>query len=439
MSITAPRRMRWGARTFIVGLMTVSLMSIAPLARADSNLDNQKKDKQNQIAANKATIAKNQDTLDAAEVALKASRQQLAVAQADLADKQSATKAAQAVDNQLAADLAAAQRYLATCEASVVAAQAAVVKGQADLAAQQDRIGLIAQTTAQQNTTLMSVAILFTDFDSAQMNNRVQWALTVFTASEHAMDVLRQMQLQLEADQAAATAAEQEAEAATAAVQKKKDAAAAHLAVTKKAQADAVAAQKTVAAQVAANQTAEADAQTALDQAKAEDAQLQSDLQKIEDQIKAEQEAAAKAGNQPDIAAPTSGTFFNRPVPGGIGSSFGMRFHPILHYWRMHWGVDLHAGCGTPIEAAADGKVMWASWNGGYGNFIRLDNGKIGGVNYGTGYAHLSKYAVKVGEQVTRGEVIGYVGTTGLSTGCHLHFEVYKNGSAVNPASYIGG
>jgi murein DD-endopeptidase MepM/ murein hydrolase activator NlpD len=118
-----------------------------------------------------------------------------------------------------------------------------------------------------------------------------------------------------------------------------------------------------------------------------------------------------------------------RPVPGGVSSGFGMRFHPILNYSRMHQGVDLRASYGTPIVAVSDGRVESAGWHGGHGNAVALNHG--GGLE--TLYGHMSRIAVRSGQSVHRGEVIGYVGSTGLSTGPHLHFEVHRNGVAVNP------
>jgi murein DD-endopeptidase MepM/ murein hydrolase activator NlpD len=122
---------------------------------------------------------------------------------------------------------------------------------------------------------------------------------------------------------------------------------------------------------------------------------------------------------------------FMRPVPGWETSGYGMRRHPILGYTRMHRGIDFHAPYGSPIYAAADGVVTFVGRHGGHGNFVKLDNG--GGL--GTGYAHMSGFAVSVGEHVRRGQVLGYVGSSGLATGPHLHFEVYQNGETVNPDS----
>ncbi|MEA2009606.1 MAG: peptidoglycan DD-metalloendopeptidase family protein [Actinomycetota bacterium] len=122
-----------------------------------------------------------------------------------------------------------------------------------------------------------------------------------------------------------------------------------------------------------------------------------------------------------------------RPVPGGISSGFGPRIHPIYGYSLMHNGVDMNGGMGQPIVAAAAGTVFFAGVKGGYGNSIMIDHG--GGMV--TLYAHQSKFAVSNGQQVTAGQVVGYVGSTGVSTGPHLHFEVRINGNPVNPVKYF--
>jgi murein DD-endopeptidase MepM/ murein hydrolase activator NlpD len=120
---------------------------------------------------------------------------------------------------------------------------------------------------------------------------------------------------------------------------------------------------------------------------------------------------------------------FQRPVIGRQTSSFGLRLHPLLGYTRFHRGVDYGAPSGTPIVAVSDGRVTFAGRHGGHGNYIKLSHAS----GLETAYAHLSRFAVSSGTYVRQGQVIGYVGSTGLSTGPHLHFEVYKNGAPVNP------
>ncbi|MEX0947524.1 MAG: peptidoglycan DD-metalloendopeptidase family protein [Acidimicrobiia bacterium] len=122
-----------------------------------------------------------------------------------------------------------------------------------------------------------------------------------------------------------------------------------------------------------------------------------------------------------------------RPVPGPITSGYGPRYHPVLHYNRMHTGADMRASSGTPIRACRSGTVVIAGSQGGYGNAVVIDHG--GGM--GTLYAHQSRIAVSNGQQVSAGQIIGYVGSTGMSTGPHLHFEVRLSGNPVDPAPYL--
>ena len=120
------------------------------------------------------------------------------------------------------------------------------------------------------------------------------------------------------------------------------------------------------------------------------------------------------------------------PIDGArLTSGFGSRMHPILGYSAFHKGVDFGAPSGTPIQAAGDGVVEMSGWFGGYGNYVRLKhNGE-----YSTAYAHLSRYApgIKEGARVKQGQIVGYVGTTGRSTGAHLHYEVLRRGAQINP------
>jgi murein DD-endopeptidase MepM/ murein hydrolase activator NlpD len=117
------------------------------------------------------------------------------------------------------------------------------------------------------------------------------------------------------------------------------------------------------------------------------------------------------------------------PANGPVTSYFGYRYHPILHFTRFHAGVDIGAGWGSPIVAAADGQVVSAGWSGGYGREVEIAHGS-GIVSL---YGHMSEIVASPGSFVRRGELIGYVGSSGLSTGPHLHFEVRQGGTPVNP------
>jgi murein DD-endopeptidase MepM/ murein hydrolase activator NlpD len=125
------------------------------------------------------------------------------------------------------------------------------------------------------------------------------------------------------------------------------------------------------------------------------------------------------------------------PVEGWKSSDFGERYDPYYGVWQLHAGTDIAAAGGSPIRAAADGRVIQAGWNGGYGNYTCISHGRLQGHGFSTCYGHQSAILVHVGERVSRGEVIGRVGTTGASTGYHLHFETRFDGVPRNPLSYL--
>jgi murein DD-endopeptidase MepM/ murein hydrolase activator NlpD len=141
---------------------------------------------------------------------------------------------------------------------------------------------------------------------------------------------------------------------------------------------------------------------------------------------------AALAQAAADVPALGDGTFI-RPVPGPFSSNFGYRTDPITGATAFHAGIDFSSPCGTPIKAAGTGSVLSAGANGGYGNATLINHGN----GLSTLYGHQSSIIVSAGQSVTQGQVIGYVGSTGKSTGCHLHFEVRVGGSPVNPVGYL--
>ena len=129
------------------------------------------------------------------------------------------------------------------------------------------------------------------------------------------------------------------------------------------------------------------------------------------------------------------GGHFKWPTEGGeISSSYGYRVDPFGRQTSdFHPGIDIAAPYGAPILAASSGKVEMAEWNGGYGRYVKLDNGH----GFETAYGHMSAIAVSNGQEVERGEVIGFVGSSGASTGPHVHFEIIENGKTVNPLQFL--
>jgi len=155
-------------------------------------------------------------------------------------------------------------------------------------------------------------------------------------------------------------------------------------------------------------------------------------LEQQEDQLLAESQSLSGVINGSSGGGVGTGDM-TWPVSGPIVSPFGYRIHPILGYRKLHTGIDFAVGYGTPILAADSGMVIYATWMSGYGNVIVIDHGR--GIS--TLYAHQSSLAVGSGALVSRGQVVGYVGSTGFSTGPHLHFEVRVNGTPVDPMGYL--
>jgi murein DD-endopeptidase MepM/ murein hydrolase activator NlpD len=154
------------------------------------------------------------------------------------------------------------------------------------------------------------------------------------------------------------------------------------------------------------------------------------ELRRLEEERRRAAEAAA-GGSGGDV----SSSGWTKPAYGWISSHFGYRIHPVYGTYRLHTGTDISASCGQPIVAASGGRVIYAGWNGTYGNFVMIDHGN--GIT--TGYAHILDGGIRVGygQRVGTGQTIALVGSTGASTGCHLHFEVRINGTAVDPVPFM--
>jgi murein DD-endopeptidase MepM/ murein hydrolase activator NlpD len=158
-----------------------------------------------------------------------------------------------------------------------------------------------------------------------------------------------------------------------------------------------------------------------------------------------QREAAARAmvagsATQTSAITPSArsgGHGFLLPVIGAVTSGFGMRLHPLRKVWKLHDGTDFAAACGAAIRAPYAGFVTRAFFNPAYGNRLFLSHGSVDGVQVETAFNHAARYLVRPGQRVSRGQVIGEVGSTGLSTGCHLHLMVWLNGQLSNPMSWL--
>lgn len=452
VSATAGTRFfRRGSR--LVGLATcaavlgAATVIAAPNANADtlSSLRDNLKGVQAAQENAQSEVDESRNRVNSATSALLESQERLEAAQSALAGVRAQLSAAQERHKELKAELAQARIKLE-------AAKAEVARGEAEVAAQQQVIAQAARESYQQRTDLQGLAVVFDSRSTADLSQRIQWNTTIFDTQAAEKARLDALLAQLEAardeqQRIEQQVAQDEAAAADVVVQ---------ISSLERAAAEHTA---TVAELVAANEKARSAAASELATDEANYQQYRSDEQRLQREIeqevarlKAEEARAAAAeaakaaaskvsraasGSSSGASTSVSTSGFIRPINASPGSRFGMRFHPILKYWRMHNGVDYGAATGTPIRAAKAGTVVKAGPNGGFGNFVLLGHGTSGGTYVTTGYAHMSRVAVSVGQRVEQGQVIGYVGSTGLSTTPHLHLEVRLDGVPVNPLNYI--
>ncbi len=231
-------------------------------------------------------------------------------------------------------------------------------------------------------------------------------------AVEHRVDEVRRSRDQIESMRSEVSSSEQQAEAAA---------------------AEAQAARDGLETQQAGVQRLLSGRQALLANVKGDRADIEAETedlaersQALANRIRAAQGLPPAPSGSVAVGAPSAAGLV-WPVSGTITSGFGMR------WGRMHEGIDIAGGSGTPIAAAATGTVIVAGWSGGYGNLVVVDHG--GGI--ATAYGHMSSIAVSMGQTVGQGSVVGGMGTTGHSTGVHLHFEVRVNGAAVDPMGYL--
>jgi murein DD-endopeptidase MepM/ murein hydrolase activator NlpD len=166
------------------------------------------------------------------------------------------------------------------------------------------------------------------------------------------------------------------------------------------------------------------------------EAQLLAESASIRLQILSMTRRRTAGSSAPAVVMNSTGAFA-MPIYGVITSRFGTRTHPIHHVSLMHTGLDIAGPNKGPVRAADGGSVIYAGWRGGYGKVVMINHGDKHGTNLVTLYGHLSGTAVSAGQSVQKGQVIGYEGSTGFSTGPHVHFEIRENGTPVNPYRYL--
>jgi len=359
--------------------------------------------------------------LQAAVLAMTSAQTKLAAAQEVLDRTRGQLKAAEALDQLMQERLADAEQRLAAAEDALADARHAVTDAEDKLA------DFVVASYEYGSPGLVSLGIVLEGGSPSEYGERISLADSVADAQASVID-------ELEATETLSKAREAAVEALRDEVAKRRAEAAENLDRKIELEAQAEAQTREVEALVAERVAAE----QAAGQAKQIDLQRIEELEAKREEIKDRLARIAERMNGPDIQVNNSGGWLSYPVSDTyITSPYGMRFHPILHYWKLHDGTDFGAGCGTPVYAAASGSVVSAYYDSAYGNRITISHGNVNGVGLATSYNHLTSFAASNGEHVERGELIGYAGTTGWSTGCHLHFMVYENGSTVDPMSWL--
>ena len=436
-NLPGAQRRRALALLVAAGVLSAGALGPAVAAPTDAPRTHDLKHRKHQVAGRIAGAHRDLDEssnrLRSATAALHSAESRLHTARLHLADTQGQLMAARALDDRMQAKLEAAEVRLRQAREDLAA-------GHAKIADQQDTLGQIVVGNYQSgDPSLMGLSMVLTTQDPAELTGQLNSVQNVMDRESVVLD-------RLEASKALLTVQESEVAAARRSVARERRAAAANLVRKQSLEAAAESAEASVRGLVAARATAR---HTAMQAKRADLTQLKA-LQRERDRIavilrkRAEAARRRAAAAQGGSAAASSAVhhsngFLDYPVSGPVTSPFGWRIHPIFGYRSLHDGVDFGVACGTPIRAAAAGTVLERYYQTAWGNRVIIDHGYHDGVGLATITNHMNAPAIVApGQHVRRGQVVGYVGTTGWSTGCHLHFTVLQNGVAVNPMNWFG-
>ena len=391
-----------------------------------------------QRSGNGPTQAEIDKIVDQVRDELAESSEAMVRAAADLRLAESALPGAQATATHARQLLAQARRRADAAARARGAAQVRLMlssqtaeESAAHVAQQRAEIGRLARAAYQGGGSLGDVSMLLEARSPADFAERLVSLQTIVSSQRSMLDDLVDVQetygsqtedLETVRDQLAAADRRAQRE----------------LAAVTQLEAQARAAEDQVSRLVAAREAALAAAKAA--QAEEDAAHARRDS--VSSELSAELAARARAeagpgGNRDGSTVPARAGTLSWPVNGRVSSPFGMRVHPITGVYKLHTGMDLSASCGTPIRAARDGVVVAAGWNSAYGWRTVVSHGTVDGVLLTTTYNHQTALGATVGDKVGTGQVIGTVGSTGYSTGCHLHFELYVNAALVDPQPWL--
>jgi murein DD-endopeptidase MepM/ murein hydrolase activator NlpD len=410
-----------------VVVVAVGALSV-PIAHADvKHLKHQQAQAQHAIKHAQADLDESSKSTRRAFAALTTSRADLHQARHDLSVARAHVKVARARYQKLQRKLQRAKTRLTTARSDLVAGQQAVVDQHTKL------VDTVTSLYEQGDPQLIGFLSLMNAKSPADLTRQNEANSVVLGSQDQALQSMQAAKVMLQVQEDAEAKAKAE-------VAKRQAQAHANLVLKKTYKQQAVDAKARVARKVRERKHAWALARSARAHDRAKLARSKRQEARVHRQILAELRrerlAALRNHNKGGYRGPTGGLLL-QPVNGPITSPFGWRMNPIGHYWGLHDGDDFGATCGMPLLAAGTGTVLSEYYSDVWGNRLYLNLGLINGKNITVIYNHMSAYRVSTGQQVARGQVVGLVGTTGWSTGCHLHFTVMVNGVAVDPQIYL--
>lgn len=412
----------------LTALVTLVILPGIPAAQADEDtgLRERQKSVQGQIDSTNAALLESSAQASAAGAALSRAETALGGARANLIEVTAQLRAAESAQGLLQVELEQTQAELATAQQELRAGQTATD-------AQRQRVAdTITDVYTQGDPQLLAFASILDARTPADVTRQLGFNDVVVGKQETAYDDLEAVETELVTRQDAVARAEVE-------VSVRRDAASATVAGIRALEVAAIEAEAGVSSLVSARLVARADARAARDADRAQLRELAVQDERIKTKIlraKAKAKAAAAAARTRTYAGSPQGLVL-APVTGPVTSPYGYRRHPIFGYWGLHDGTDFGVSCGEGLRAAGDGTVLSTSYSSVFGYRLFLDLGIVNGKAITVVYNHAAGYQRSEGDVVQRGDIIGTVGSTGWSTGCHLHFTVLEDGTAVDPMTYL--
>ncbi len=422
-----PSAARPHVAALVVGVLSVAVLTL-PLAHAaddEGTLKDRRRSVKGQISQTASSLA--EASQEAARVGrvLERAEDRLSSAQGRLSSIEGRLAEARATEERLQGELVEAR-------AAKVTADAALATGQQDVVDQRlDVRDSILKLYAYGDPQLRALGAFFDNATLDDLQRQDVADKVIVGRGSQELDAFQQAEERLAAQQ-------EDVEAARDAIAEKQAEAERQVTTISGLYDDAEAAESQVASLVTTTRGARRQAL----RVKASDQARLAALRERESAINARlvrlaQLEAARAARTGTGFSGASGGFLDYPADGPVTSGYGYRIHPIYGYWGLHNGTDFGVSCGQDLFASAAGTVIDTYTDDVYGNRLYLNVGVVNGKNLVLIYNHLSGYRVSEGQRVERGDVIGYAGDTGWSTGCHLHFTVMANGVAVDPMTYL--